>query len=407
MTPVAILGQEMHNARSLGMAGSNVAVAEANEYLGGNPAVLAVKKYYGFELQLVSAHLMVKNNSYSLTEYDKYFTTGDSLTSTDINNLLGKIPDKGWQGDFSTGIRGFSFYSRPFSLNFGAIGSGHLDFPKDPLTFPFYGNTVIEEFSIDGLEAEAWGAASLDFGIAFPITQWTPVEFDFVSVGLAAKYLIGIGYASLQSTTGALTTTPEYMLVDFYGESRRSEGGRGYGLDLGVLGIYQKNWTLSLHFSNLLGDIYWNKNNEFSMLRYQSDSLFQLEDISDLSQVDVDTTMATGKFRTALPKKAVVAVAYQYSPDLIFTGSYYQGLNTVYGNSLTPQLSLGTEYKPLSFFPLRAGVALGGDLGFSLGLGLGIDLKYWQLNLAYLNHNFKWFRSARSVDIALTTQFRL
>ena len=89
--------QNIFNARSLGMAGSNVAITDGNEYIGGNPATLGQPKHFNYEILLVSAHAMLKNNSYSLTEYDQYFTTGDSLTHSDIEFLVSRIPNSGKQ----------------------------------------------------------------------------------------------------------------------------------------------------------------------------------------------------------------------------------------------------------------------------------------------------------------------
>jgi hypothetical protein len=401
-----VFGQDMYNARSLGMAGSNVAFTEANEYIGNNPAVLALKNEYNFELQLVSAHVMLHNNSYSLNEYDKYFTTGDSLTRQDINTIFAKIPDKGWRGDFMVGARALSIYSRPFSLTVGGGGNGYLNFPKDPLKFPFYGNATGEVYKIDDLEGEAWGGGSVDFGIAFPVTQWTPAEFDFFSAGITAKYIVGVQYVNIDHSQGTVITTTDYLLADARVDSRRSEGGRGYGIDLGVFGIYEKNWHISFHLTNLLGNISWNRGNEKNIFYYKSDSLFKLNEIGDLSEADMDTTFSISTFKTALPRKATFAVGYRYSPSLVFTAAYKQGLNEAYGNSIVPQFSVGTEYLPIPVLPLRGGIAVGGKYGFALGLGMGIDLKHWQLNLGYLNHNFRWFRGARSVDVALTTQLR-
>ncbi len=304
------------------------------------------------------------------------------------------------------GARLLAIYARPFSFTLGGVGNGFLNFPKDALEFPFYGNAIKHGYKLDDLDAEAWAAASMDFAIAFPITQWTPVEFDFVSVGITTKYLVGIQYFQIEKARGKLLTTDDYILADAYLRSRRSEGGSGFGIDLGVFGIYEKNWSLSLHVNNAFGEMYWSKNNELTLTNFESDSLFRIGNVSSLSQVSEDTTFSVGRFRRGLPRKATIAGAYHYLPQLVFTAAYQQGLNKTLGNSTIPQVSMGVEYSPISVFPLRAGMAIGGNMGFALGFGLGIDLKYWQLNFGYLNHNFRWFRNARSVDVAFSTQFR-
>jgi hypothetical protein len=142
------------------------------------------------------------------------------------------------------------------------------------------------------------------------------------------------------------------------------------------------------------------------VLIYESDSLFRFEDIGDLAEAKLDTTYIIGNFKTALPRTATFAAGYYLRPNLVLTGTFRQGLNKALGNTTTPRISVGTEYKPIPVIPLRAGIALGGDSGFALGLGIGVDAKIWQLNIGYLNHNFRWFNGARSVDLAVSTQFR-
>ena len=393
------------DARSLGMAGSNVAISEGIEYVGENPATLARVHDFSFEMHLLSARFMVKNNSYSLKEYDKYFTTGDSLSAGDIDDLLGNIPDEGLRGDFLLGVKTFSFYVRPFSLTVTGMGNGFINLPKAPFQLPFLGNKTIKEYRLDDLDGEFWGAVAINFGFAVPVTKYFQNKFDFVSAGMNLKYLIGMNYGSIESATGHLLTTDEYIIAEGRMESLNSEGGSGLGIDLGFLAQKGEQWTFSLHFSNLIGGINWKKNNEKSVFEFFSDTL-QLNNADSLEWTDTDTSFSVGNFSTGLPRSMTFAAAYQLKPNLVITAAWRQGLNKSLGNYTTPHISVGTEYKPIPVIPLRAGIALGGENGFALGLGMGIDLKYWQLNLGYLNHNMRWFRGARSIDFALSTQLR-
>ena len=398
-------GQTADDARYLSMAGSNVAIAEGNEYYGGNPATLAVRRDFNFEIQLLSAHLMVRNNSFSLNEYDQYFTTGDSLSRQDIDNLFSHIPEKGLYGYTDIGARALSFYSWPFSITVAGIGNGFVNLPKDPIIFPFYGNTEQKVFSMDDLDGEAWAGGSVNFAVAYPLTQWMPNVLDFFSVGISPKYIVGFKYAEILESQGNLITTDDYILADAHVKGLVSSGGNGFGLDLGILGIYDENWTFSLHASNLFGFVNWGTNDSLYVYDFVSDSV-RLNDYESFVKLDKDTSYATGRFRRSLPQSLTFATAYQYLPNLVFTTAWRQGLNKALGNSITPLISIGTEYSPIPYLPLRTGLAVGGNYGFTWGMGFGIDLKYWQLSVGYMNHNFRWFRSARSMDFALTTQFR-
>ena len=228
---------------------------------------------------------------------------------------------------------------------------------------------------------------------------------DFFSVGISPKYIVGFKYAEILESQGNLITTDDYILADAHVKGLVSSGGNGFGLDLGILGIYDENWTFSLHASNLFGFINWGTNDSLYVYDFISDSV-RLNDYESFVKLDKDTSFATGRFRRSLPQSLTFSTAYQYLPNLVFTTAWRQGLNKALGNSITPLISIGTEYSPIPYLPLRTGIAVGGNYGFTWGMGFGIDLKYWQLSVGYMNHNFRWFRSARSMDFALTTQFR-
>jgi hypothetical protein len=397
--------QDLADARSLAMAGSNIAITEGAEHIGGNPATLAVRRDFNFELQLVSARLMIKNNSLSIKDYDRYFTTGDSLTQQDIDYLFGNIPEEGLAGDFNFGVRTLAFYTYPFSITLAGVGDGYTNIPKDPLEIPFYGNVENKAYNMDDMDGEAWAGATINVGFAYPISQWIPTNFDFLSAGIAAKYIRGIEYAKIENASGRFITTDQYILADSKLDIKQSHGGSGYGIDLGVLGIYEEHWTFSFHIKNILGGVRWNKDNEIQHSSVYSDTI-RVNDLDKLTHTEIDTTYPADVFTTQLPRVANFAVALQYMPNLVITASWRQGLNKTLGNTIKPAISAGVEYKPIPQIPLRGGITVGGDNAFGLGLGIGFDLKYWQLNLGYLNHNFRWFRNARSVDLALTMQVR-
>jgi len=401
----SVQAQYYIDARSLGMAGSNIAVTQGAEYIGGNPATLAKHQDFNFELHLLSARFMIKNNSFSLKEYDRYFTTGDSLTSQDIDNLLGYIPDTGLRTDLEFGIKTFSVYAYPFSLSIYGLGNLFINLPKSPFQIPFYGNKYKDEYSLDNLEGEAWGSAVASVGIAIPMTKLVGERFDLFALGLAPKYFFGLQYAKVQSATGRLVTTDEYILADGKIEALRSQGGQGIGLDVGILAEINKKWTLSASATNIIGSINWNKENELYIFEFSSDSI-RINDLDSLDFHDSDTTLTYGGFVTDLPRVVTIATAFQPYRKLVVTAAWRQGLNTSLGNVTKPLISVGAEYKFLGVFPLRIGYAIGGKNGQAIGLGMGIDLKYWQLNVGYMNHNFRWFRKSRSLEIAVTTQFR-
>lgn len=396
--------QEMIDARSLALAGSNVATAEGLEYLGGNPATLAGPKDFGFEFLLFSSRLKISNNSFSLKEYDDYFTSGDTLTNSDIDNLLEDLPDSGLRLDGLAGVRALSFCFHSFGFGVTGTGNGYVIIPKEAVEFPFYGNSGIKNLRFDDLDGEGWGGVAFDMGYARKIIGEKD-DSRFLSAGVNLKYILGLAYGGLIDADGGLQTTDEYIYADGKMSYKTSMGGRGFAADMGFLAKIRKNWTVSLHFNNLIGGIGWDKDNEISVYEFQSDTL-RIGDGGDTEITDTDTTYSTGNFSTSLPRTMNMAASFSARDNLVLTAAWRQGLDHSMGNTVTPRVSLGAEYSRFSYLPLRAAFAFGGRETFAVGLGLGINVKCWRLDIGYLNHTFNWFRSAKSVDLAVTSHLR-
>ena len=403
-----VWAQGMVDARYLGMAESSIAIAEGAEIANGNPALLAVPHDFSFELHLISLHAMAHNNSFSLNDYNRYFTTGDSLTSQDIDDLLGKIPTSGYQA-FSLGeAKALSFYFKSLLFSITGMGSGKVTIPKAYFELPFRGNANGKDYFFDSISGLGWAAASLNFSIGFPMTQYFGGIFDFASVGVTGKYITGIEYARILESSGQLITEDDYISVEESIRLLTSEGGKGFSFDMGAFATFRQKWAFSFHVINLLGGINWNKNNTIYFYQYQIDTI-QANNLDSLDAYtqEVDTSYAAGGFHTGIPQVLNFALAYQLRPNLTLTAAWMQGLNNEMNNTTRPYVAVGTEYRPLPLLPLRAGLGVGGRFGMVLGLGFGVDLKYFQLNLSYLNHNFKWFYNSKSMDLAISAQFRL
>ncbi len=398
-------GQELIGARSMGMAFSNIAVTEGLEHINGNPATLAIQRDFNFEMNLISTRAMVKNNGLTLGLYEKYFTTGDTLSGNDINDLLSHIPEEGLKANFDAGFLPISFYSRYFSISLSGISNANFTIPKEPLEIPFRGISSNSNYSLEGMEGEAWAAAAASFSLAIPMSRLTEPLFDTFAIGVSLKYLKGFNYGKILRATGGIFTSDEYILANGTIEALHSNGGTGMGLDLGLIALRGEKWTFSLNVNNLIGQINWNQNNEIIYYHFAADTI-NFNSLEGFQTNEVDTSYATGGFTTPLPRTLYAAIAFQPGSKLLLTGAIRQGLNTSLGNYTRPLVALGAEIKVIPLLPLRMGFNVGGNNGFSLGMGFGIDLKYWQLNVGYLNHNMKWMKQSESIELAVTSSLR-
>jgi hypothetical protein len=94
--------------------------------------------------------------------------------------------------------------------------------------------------------------------------------------------------------------------------------------------------------------------------------------------------------------------------ELLLEINYNQALVETPFSTKTPRVSLGAEYKPLQWLPLRSGVSFGGTDHMNLALGFGICLSVFEFELA--SENVTWLFAPKSFSrgsVAIGTRFRL
>lgn len=404
-------GQQAFDARAAGMAFSNGAAARGLEQVGLNPAVLGLKTSYNFEINLLSANLSVANNGFKKSEYDRYFTSGDVLTSEDIDHILNAIPDGGLRADGFARLNTLSLYMPNFSLSLVGLGVGSLNIPRDILELPLTGNNQPGRvYNFDDANGSDWASMGIYASGGYNFVLDAPA-LQALAVGVTLKYLAGFRYDDIVRSSGELrdfSLLERNPYVNLRGEAEvlSAGGGRGYGMDLGLLGTISQRFSVGITLLNPLGKIDWDSDPERRLLAIVGDSLTLPDRISDSLLVDSDTLIATASFSSNLPTVLDLALAFQATPSLLVTGEYEQGLNNNMGGTRRARVALGMEYSGIYGFPLRMGVNLGGVMGPSYAVGAGIDLKYWYLNLAYINHGRILPGDYKGATLALSTRLR-
>lgn len=405
--PRAMWSQLSFDARETGMAFSNAAVTRGLGQVGGNPALLAVHQSFNFEFNLLSLTAGFSNNSYTKSQYDKYFTSGDFLNEEDKNDILNSIPGKALESFLFLRANTLAFYTRNFSLSLVGMGNGRFSAPKDLFEIALRGNPDSgRRYDFSGLDGAAWGGFGALFSAGVPISSGSSELFDNIAVGGTVKYLGGLGYAEIVKGDGSLLNGSDMIVVDAQMEMRTAEGGRGWGLDLGGYAQLKKKWFVSLALLNMVGSINWNKNTELQILEFKADSISIPDGIKEELVTDTDTTLTIDDFSTRLPVVLQFGAAYQMNSTFLFTFQYDQGLNKSMGGSTTPRVAVGSEMLLTKIVPLRAGFSFGGEPGFSFAVGTGLDLKYWILDLSYVSHRALFPGSSKGATVAATTRFR-
>lgn len=407
-------GQAGIDARSVGMAFSNSAAAMGAEFMGMNPAALALVQKFKFELNLASMNLSVFNNSFNKQQYDRYFTTGDTLQPADIQDMLNAIPASGFRVDFDANANLFSVYARNLSLSLTGMGNGYLNLPREFYELALQGNQNANQvYSFDTFDALAWGGLAANLSISIPLKRNDKAPLNLFAIGVTGKYLKGLAYFETVETLGKLVSRESELSAQASVLARTARGGRGFGIDAGLLLQHNRNTTLSLMVSNVLGTVLWSQEPRAEYLEYDVRSVaFDLESFGlpefkkDSNYVQTDSSYAIDPFSTRLPVTLKFGIAHNFTRKWLVTAQVEKGFTQSMGASNALRIALGTELRYIPLLPIRAGVSVGGKYGSVYSVGAGLDLKYWFADIAVMNFGGISPAKGKGLTLAATTRFR-
>ncbi len=401
-----ILAQNgMSNARSVAMSGAYTALARGIEAPGWNPANLGLSSKRTYRLNLVSVGIGIHNNSFSKSHYDLY--NGKHLTAADKKDLLSAIPAEGLLFDLDTEVQLLGINVGAFAFTATGIATSDFSLSKDVFELALYGNEFERIYEFTDSNGEGYGYTSFAVSGGFPIHLPLPLLKEF-SVGVSAKYLKGIAYATVDDATSTFTTDIDGM----HGTGRlvidhARGGGSGFGLDIGAAGKLTNNLTVGLSISNIINGIKWSKDIERSTFTFRADSIsVQKISANDIDSVIVnnDETVDLKPFSTRLPSELRLGVAR--TGNLLTLGfSMAQGFKSGPGVSTKPRIAIGSELRLLSFFPVRAGVAFGGKHGISSSVGFAFDFAAFSWDFALASKG--QMTGGRGLGFAFNWMFRM
>lgn len=409
------ISQQIIDARGTGMAYSNAADTRGLEHVGLNPATLALRNLYRFEFNVISVNAALRNNSFSKSQYDDYFTTGRFLDEDDKKDILSSIPDDGLRVDGVARANSLGFYMPYFSLSLAALGSGYAKMPQDLPELLFNGNAEEgQTYKIGDVDGSGWGGLGILISGAYTVFQGDEDWWNNVAVGATLKLIAGLGVFEIVESDGNLQNFDRsqnryYARLEQKLDARSAEGGKGAGFDFGAVGKFREKWTFGITLLNIFGSVRWSGDTERHLISIVADSLAISETLTETPDsviIDTDTSYSIGSFSTGMPKVLDLGAAYQAHPNWLVTAEYEQGLTKAIAGTTTPRFAIGGEYTKVSFLPLRTGLSLGGRFGTSFAFGFGINLRNWILDLAYTGYGGIFPGSSKGIALAMTTRFR-
>ena len=366
------------NARSLAMAKSFTSLALSYNSLGVNPANLAFEDNY-FGVELFSAEAQLNNNSFSLSDYNTY--NGQHWTQADKDEILSRVPETGLRGNAESGASALAVATGSFAFGLTAEGDGRINLDKQVLELILNGNSPGQ--TVDVTNAFGGGTAHADFNISYGAKLMT-ASWGEINWGANIKYIYGIAYAEVEDASASAVTELYGFSAEGAVNMKTSQGGSGFGLDLGLATVYNDNWKISMAVTNLVSSIKWNKNNKLNTYIFTVDNLTleTSEDDSTVTSQDYETNL--DDFSTSLAPQLAIGASTRYK-SLLLGFDFKQGFKDQGMVSTTPEVSVGCEASFLNALPVRAGLAVGGIDGSRSAVGFGLNLSPFTLDVAYVS----------------------
>ncbi|MCC6865154.1 MAG: hypothetical protein IT280_03235 [Ignavibacteria bacterium] len=163
--------------------------------------------------------------------------------------------------------------------------------------------------------------------------------------------------------------------------------GVGYSIDFGLSLEISNEWKIAASVTDL-GKISWDYNtitnddtNHFAYYNFYvtgTDPTYN-QMVNDLGGYETQDTNTT--FSTDMPTKYRAGIMFKPSNKFLAELNWVKGTNNLPGNSSDNIFSLGLEYYPISYLPLRTGFSAGGPGLWYISVGTGIKFKNFTFDI--------------------------
>jgi len=418
------------DARSTGLAKTYNSTSMGIYSIGINPANLSVMNEGSVEFSTIIPLPLISFHSgtdfLSMNQLNYYFggVNGKSrvLTESDKQDFNNLFADGGSVfANFSTSL--FSFALKPgievgtFAISIIDFAGGNFTIPQAIVDLGLNGNQPGKKYDFNDEKFKSWWIRNYGISYSREFKMESESWLKNISAGVSLKFVHGYYYAGIEKINTNLETGTYNEIqgnADMIGYSAFSDdfgvkydfdslqhqskfglfmppAGKGFGFDIGLSFLLQDNWNISLALTDI-GSINWTKNTA----KFFAAGAILIDDLTNQKQLDSLKDKFTGdaekieSFSTGLPTVFRFGLGYQlneednFLPGTLLLGlDYNQGFNDLPGNSKTPRVSFGFEWKPGDWIPyLRSGVSLGGADGFAWAVGLGMYTGVIEFNFA-------------------------
>lgn len=321
------------------------------------------QKEWHVKLGLGSFDLSFHSNFLSINDYNDY--NGKYLTDSDKKDILDKL-----DGDINVKSYIYSrfllFETNEFRLGYETVGSAFYRSEDDVIRLLLEGNNYNERYTFEPkIESAVYSTFFLSYKVKGEL-------FNIPNLLVIPTIGVNKGWYGFQTRTanGYLETSDNTMTVSNELTLTESKGGWGMKLDLGSYYEYNKNFSFSLSFDNLINSVSWDTDvtdyyysaysDSLAVVYMDSDSIFQTDDYD-----------APGEdFSTNIPIIITLTAYHNISPKLKGEYSLIQGVSDDYHASVIPELEGRIFYRPADYFQLSGSLSVGGSFGIAYSGGI-------------------------------------
>ncbi|MCF7808436.1 MAG: DUF5723 family protein [Candidatus Marinimicrobia bacterium] len=432
------------DARGLGLCNAYTVTSRGISAVGYNPANLGFTDEVSFSADIFDFKLTAYNNFMSLALFNQYFTgdrNGDPIDleeqmpgqdKTHKEYLLGQIPEDGFAVGLGMTVPlpllNISYGNYAFSSSIEYFQNNSL--PKGLFEMVLEGNAVGKSLDLS-IKQDLLLVTNMGFSFAIP--------FEGFHLGATVKYLMGLGFAGVDSSGGSFSTKATGLASDGFYRYTSAIGGNGLAVDIGVTSERIGNLQYGVAINNIIGFINWGNDQNFiaknialleSMVPVRR--MFQIpEDSSIFSQstmyfMEMDEVNVTGALSNTdslfqVEEKPVpvpdgiqmnypailrIGASYKYEEDFVVMADLSAGLDDYYFADRKWRLALAAEWIRFKMIPIRSGIAFGGFYGREASIGIGGHLLWFDADIALKFLGGMSFTGAEGIELGVNFKFK-
>ena len=410
-TMASPLHAQLTNASAAATAMGNTGTASARGYdaVYWNPAGLAMPGTKGWSMALLPTVIGAGASPISFADLAAAGgqVLSDATKSAWLSRLSGDTPQSvNGVGEVTLLASNLGRFGFQLSVNGGANGQ----LSRDALTALLYGNAgrtgSAERLSLNGSSVSGGALATVGMSYAFPIgVRFGGASNQSSALGITVHSTTGVALVRAEDNGTVLDNQPLAVKVNFPAilpaSGNIGSAGRGFGVDLGA--AWEGGaWRAGVAVRNAINSFRWNESAlAFRPITAEFSNATRGSNFEEAAYASAPAELRDWVTNATIPPTLALGVAWSSSPRLQVNVDAKQQFGDGMPWSVRRSIGTGVEVRPVSWLPLRGGVAAL-DRGVQIGGGLGLEGSHVRLQWSLASRSDSQFgaQTVHSITVA-------